>query len=416
VPAVCRENVSPLIAEVLRNGGFLRLWGCGILLGSMRWVEVLAVGLYALEASGSAFVVASMLFVRTVPMVLLGALTGALADRVSRRWLLLLGLTAVALVTAVLLTLALTDGLRLWAVAAGAFVNGCAWTLEHPVRRALIHDVVGGDRLATAIGLDSATFNGTRMLGPLAGGALYATFGLPGVYLLGTLLYVLAASLALGLLRGHALRREQGPGTVTGSGFGADLLQGLRHVASEPTLLGVMVVTVLANLFGFSYVSMVPVLGARHLGLDPSGIGLLMSMEGLGAMIAALVLSGRARPRSYRRLFNGGATLFFIMIGAFALSDLAGLSMLALFLAGVGIATFGVMQTTLLLNHAAPAMRSRVMGVLAVCIGTVPLGVLAVGALAERIGSPQALLVSASLGLCSMGVLGLWWLRRSRHA
>lgn len=383
--------MTPL--QVLRRVDFLRLWGCGAVLGTMRWLEVLVVGLYTLELTGSALLVALMLFVRTVPMVALGALMGALADRIERRRLLAAGMLVVALSAAVLTGLASADVLTLWHVATGAFINGIVWTMEHPVRRALIGDAVSADAMGAAISLDSATFNGTRMVGPLLGGAVYASVGLAGAYALGVAAYVLAFVLVRGVA--PVARRP----VVAGEGFVRSLGAGLRYVAGQRVLGAVMVVTVVANLFGFSYVAMVPVMGVGTLGLDAPGIGLLMSMEGAGATLGALTLAFVVRPAAYARVFTSGALLFLVMVVCFSRSDSVAPAMAALFVAGLGLAGFGSMQSTILLSASTPSMRSRVMGVLVVCIGAGPLGVLLVGWLAERIGASGALFVTAGSGL-----------------
>jgi MFS family permease len=384
-------HVSPLL--LLRQRDYLRLWACGAVLGTLRWLEVLAVGLYALEQTGSALVVALMLFARTLPLVLLGALMGALADRVDRRLLLAAGLTATLLTTGVLCAQALSGDLVLWQVALGAFINGCVWTMEHPVRRALISDVVGAAAMGSAISLDSATFNATRMVGPLAGGAVYAALGLPGAYALGVAAYSTALVLALGI--SPVTRRAP----ARGESFWSSLRQGLRYVASRDILAGVMLVTAIANLFGFSYAAMVPVIGERVLGLDAPGIGLLMSMEGLGASLAALTLAFVIRAGAYVRVFTAGAMLFLCMVFAFAASGALVLAMAALFLAGMGMAGFGAMQSTILLSSSESAFRSRVMGVLVVCIGAGPAGVLLVGWLAETMGAARALMLTSGCGL-----------------
>lgn len=383
--------MTPL--QVLRRADFLRLWACGALLGTMRWLEVLVVGLYTLEHTGSALLVALMLFARTVPMVALGALMGALADRIERRRLLAAGMLVVALTAAVLTGLALSGMLALWHVAAGALINGIVWTMEHPVRRALIGDAVSADAMGAAISLDSATFNGTRMLGPLAGGAVYASLGLAGAYAVGIAAYALACVLVWGVT---AVARRP---AVGGEGFVRSLGAGLRYVGARRVLGAVMVVTVIANLFGFSYVAMVPVVGVGTLGLDAPGIGLLMSMEGAGATLGALTLAFVVRPAAYARVFSGGALVFLAMVVCFSRSDSALPAMAALFVAGLGLAGFGAMQSTILLSASQPAMRSRVMGVLVVCIGAGPLGVLLVGWLAERIGATGALFATAGSGL-----------------
>jgi len=383
---------SPL--ALLGQGDFLRLWGCGALMGTLRWLEVLAVGLYALAHTGSALVVALMLFARTVPMVALGAFTGALADRVERRRLLAAGLAASTLTALVLAVLGFSGHLALWHVALGAFVNGCVWTMEHPVRRALIGDVVDAGAMGAAISLDSSTFNATRMIGPLAGGAIYAALGLPGAYAAGLLAYAVALALCLGIRRPPPRRAPAAPQPLWRS-----LSAGLRYVASRGLLAGVMLVTVVANLFGFSYAAMVPVVGERVLGLEAPGIGVLMAMEGLGASLGALGLAFVIRPAAYARVFTCGALLFLAMVLAFALSATLATAMAALFLAGLGLAGFGAMQSTILLSASEPGLRSRVMGVLVVCIGAGPAGVLLVGWLAELLGAARALALTSGTGL-----------------
>jgi MFS family permease len=365
----------------------------------MRWLEVLAVGVYALEQTGSAFVVAAMLFARTLPMVLLGAFTGALADRLERRRLLASGLLVLTLTATVLASLAFSGTLALWQVALGALINGVVWTMEHPVRRALIGDVVGPAGLGAAISLDSATYNGTRMAGPLIGGAVYAVLGLAGAYGLGLAAY----GFALWLLRGVSpAPRRAAPGSAS---LLRSLAEGLRYVRGQDLLAGVMVVTVVANLFGFSYAAMVPVLGERVLGLDAPGIGLLVSMEGLGASLGAVALAFLIRPGGYARVFTLGGGLFLFMVLVFARTTTLPMAMAALFLAGLGLAGFGAMQSTILLSASEPALRSRVMGVLVVCIGAGPPGVLLVGFLAERLGAVTALSLTSCTGLAALIVL-----------
>ncbi len=384
---------------LLARPDYLRLWACGAVLGTLRWLEVLAVGLYTLEHTGSALLVAGMLFARTLPMVLLGAFIGALADRVERRRLFAGGMLVLTLTAATLAALAFAGVLALWQVALGAMVNGVMWTMEHPVRRALIGEVVGAERMGSAISLDSATFNGTRMAGPLAGGALYAAFGLPGAYAAG----VLAYAFALWLVRGVApVAVRPAPAR---DGFLRSLAEGVRYVRAQGLLAGVMAVTVIANLFGFSYAAMVPVLGERVLGLDAPGIGVLMSMEGLGASLGAVGLAFVIRPGGYVRVFTLGGALFLLMVLVFARTTALPVAMAALFLAGVGLAGFGAMQSTILLSGSDPALRSRVMGVLVVCIGAGPPGVLLVGLLAQWLGAATALSVTSGSGLACLALL-----------
>ena len=389
------EGAGPL--ALLRDGAFLRLWLTGALLGTMRWLEVLGVALWTLAETRSAFAVAMMLFARMLPMVLFGVPMGTLADRVDRRRLLVTGVSATLLFSSMLLVLVLAGVLAPWHVAVGAFVSGTVWTMEHPVRRALIADRVGVERIGVAMSLDSATFNATRMTGPLAGGAVYALLGMPGIFFTAIAIYALALYALATLTMKDALPTNPRP-----EPFLPALRQGIARVRASPVLAGVMVITMITNLFGFSYTSMVPVVGERALGLDAFFVGVLMSMEGLGALIGALVLAFVIRPPVYGRIFVGGALLFVAMVLVFSTSADPKLSMLALFLAGLGVAGFGSMQSTLLIANSAPEIRSRVMGVLVVSIGAGPLGVLLVGVLGETFSAATALTITAGAGIVTL--------------
>lgn len=367
--------------------------------GTMRWLEVLAVGVYTLEQTGSPFLVALMYFVRTVPMLLLGSLMGALAERIDRRKMLIGGMSGMATTACVLSLLSLFQLLELWHVALGAAINGMLWTMEHPVRRALLSDAVGTQATAQAMSLDAASTNSTRMFGPISGGLLYAVVGLQGAYLLGISVYASAAVLVCFVVPVATIKRS------TVEGFWYSLGLGVRYVSSNDVLSAVMLLTVFANVFGFSYIAMVPVLGERVFDLGAPGIGLLMSMEGLGASLGALLLAFVIRPHMYTQVFSFGAIMFFVMILLLSVTQSMPMAMVTLFTAGLGLAGFGTMQSTILLRASSRELRSRVMGVLAVCIGTGPIGVLIVGWLAQHFGAPLALSMTSSFGLVCLVLL-----------
>lgn len=390
-PVIGGGASSPL--QLFRRPDFLRLWACGTLAGSMRWFEILSVGVYTLEQTHSALLVALMLFARTVPLFLVGSFIGVVAERLDRRKMLFVGMLGAATTATVLAVLSFLEVLALWHVAVGASINGVLWTMEHPVRRALLSDAVGRESVAQAISLDAASTNGTRMLGPMAGGLLYAVLGLQGAYVIGAVAYSIAAILVYSVVPVVATRR------AASEGFWRSLSLGIRYVSSHEVLSAVMVLTIVANTFGFSYIAMVPVLGERILNLDAPGIGLLMFTEGLGATLGALMLAFVIRPRAYTQVFTFGAIVFLTMVLILSRAESMLLAMATLFVAGFGLAGFASMQSTILLAGSERELRSRVMGVLAVCIGTGPLGILLVGWLAERFGAPLALSMTSTCGL-----------------
>ena len=185
--------MRPLI--LLRDRGFLQVWLTGGFIGTMRWLEILVIAVYTLDVTGSPFAVALMMLARALPMFLFGAVTGALAERINRRHIMIVVLFSACAVSASLWALAITGRIELWHVALGAFLSGMVWTMEFPVRRTMLGEIAGPPGVGAAMSLDSATTNGTRMLGPALGGLLFETIGLPGAYMLGAVLYALGGLL-----------------------------------------------------------------------------------------------------------------------------------------------------------------------------------------------------------------------------
>ncbi len=373
---------------------FARLWAIGGFLGAMRWLEILVIGIYAFQVSGSPFVVAIMLVARMLPMVLFGTFIGAAVENMDRRQVLIW--------TCVLMTLSALSGavavaidiMSLPLLAGVAFLNGLGWSTDFPVRRTLVGDVVEPKRLGNAMSLESATNSLTRMIGPLIGGVAFQVLGLGGAYAIAAVIYGLTVIFAFGVAPPRPLKNVQGKEKLL-----TRLKAGFVYTRRNNVITGVLIITVILNLFGFAYAAMIPVWAVENFNVSPVFVGLLASAEGGGAFLGSLTLACWARPEQYRRLFLIGAVIF---VGGLLIASkltLYGVALLVLFVAGVGIAAFGAMQSTLVLKESLPRYRSRVMGVLAACIGAGPLGVFNIGLIAELTSASTAIALSSALGL-----------------
>lgn len=387
----------------LRNRDFLRIWLIGLCGGTMRWLEVLAVSIYTLQETGSALAVALMYFARTAPTLVCAPWAGALAERWPRRVLLSSGAGLMCVTSAALALAAYSGWLTLWQVATGAVISGIVWSLEHTVRRTIARDVVDVRSVGNAISLDSSTQNATRMLGPLAGGVLFAAVGMPGAYAIGAIVYGLALAVSF-TLRAPLPATASGAEPILGS-----LASVARYVANNRIVASVLAITVCLNFFGSPYVSMVPVIGRDVLGLDAQGIGALMAAEGGGAMAGAIILAFSVKQRYYARIFTLGAFSFVGGICWFSAAGSFTTAAAALLATGLGLGGFGAMQSAILLTYSEPHMRARVMGVLAVTIGAGPIGTLVLGAATEYLGPSLAVTVSSALGLVVFVVVVYRW-------
>jgi MFS family permease len=386
---------------LLATPSYLRLWLAGGFGNSMRWLEMLVAGIYTFELTGSAFWVAVVTVARTLPMLFLGSLTGVVSEALNRKTLLLCGLFVMAANSGILCALAAEDTIRIWHIALGGTVAGTVWTTEMAVRRRMIGEVMAASHVGQAIALDSVTGSATRMIGPLLGGITFQTVGLTGAYALSTAIYLAAGLVVSGLVYQQETRRLD-LGRIP-----ADLVEGLVIVWRHPLILGVVLITIITNVFAFSYSTLIVPIGVGDYGVSPVLVGLLAAAEPLGAITSGLAMATGLVRMDRPRMMISGSFLFLFALVATALAPWYALAFLLLLIGGLGTAAFSSMQSTLVLTAAPAAARSRILGIITVCIGTGPLGVLAAGALSERLGPSHAMLVMALAGLAALGVVRL---------
>ena len=386
---------------LFRNGEFFRLWGIGAMSSTIRWLEMLAIGVVVFDLTGSPFQVALMSILRMLPLAFFGALVGALAERLNHRKMLVSGIVVMVGVSAVLAALSKTGHIQLWHIAVGVFVSGMFWVLDYSVRKTLLGAAVDGDSVGHAMSLDTVSNNGTRMLGPILGGMFLQWVGLTGVYVFAAVGYIGAILCALSLSSAIGGSGQKGRGVISA------ISQSLPLLKSHPLLAGILMVTVVFNLWGFPFISMIPVIGKEILVLNSFYVGLLMGAEGCGALIGALLIAGAGQPRHYRKLYISGLGLYLVMAIMFSQSTSSVGSGACLLLVGLGVAAFASMQSTLILLTAPAEARSLMMGLLAMCIGMAPIGFLHIGLLADWLGAPTAIAILATEGL-----VALWWVLR----
>lgn len=389
-----QERWDQRFKSVIANPSYRRLWGIGLASTTMRWMETVALGIYVFELTGSPFWVAIVGFLRMVPMLLLGPTIGLIADRANRKILLGSTMAVLSVVYVVMGLLVVTGLIELWHICVGATLAGVMWSTDFPVRRAMISDTVGAHGITTAIGMDMATSNFSRVIGPLGAGAFLATLGVQAAYFTGAVLFAVGSLLAFSL-------PYVAPVSTSGSssGYFANLAEGLRHVRADRIIVVTLIITITMNVFGFPYQHMVPVIGAETLKVGPLLIGLLLATEGLGATTAALIIALKARPGGYTRIYASGSVVFLVAILMFSLSPSYWMALLALLIGGFSIAGFATMQSIIIITSTPAAIRGRVLGVLAAMIGTGPLGALIVGGLAVAWGASNAVTAIAATGL-----------------
>ena len=253
-----------------------------------------------------------------------------------------------------------------------------------------------------AMALDSVTNQCTRMAGPFLGVILEGYVGIIGVYFLGVVMH------AIGFCLIFTLRLTPRPTRTDKVRMFSEIADGFRHIKTREILVATLAVTAIMNFFAMSFSSQIPAIAVEVLKLGTDESGYLAAAEGFGAFIGAMVIATR-QFTTPGRLFLFGSILFELGILAFSHTPVLGFAVAILIIGGAGHSGFSASQSALMISRADPAMRSRAMGAIAVCIGTQPFGILLLAAVAESYGAPFAIAMNAVLGILLLIYAGWKW-------
>jgi MFS family permease len=381
----------------------VRLWVIGGTNNVVRWLELLSAALFTYELTGSGFMVAAVTAARTLPMLIFGAFAGVISEALNRKRILQCGMLLTACSSVTICVLALFGVAQPWQIGVASFLCGTVWSTEMSSRRRMVGDAVPPELLSRAIAVDSLAGATTRMIGPLLGGIVYAGMGLAGAYAVTTLLSLTNFVLAWPIVHSQAARPLSLPGAVR------DLLEGVRSAVGIAPVMGVLGITVAMNCFVFCYSAMVAPIALTLFGVPNAQVGFLGAAESAGALVAGIMLARGSPPMSPRAFMVAGSVLFAATLMLMPFVSDFWLACLVLVIGGTGTAAFSNMQTLVVMNGAPPAMRSRLLGLITVCIGTGPLGQLLIGALADRYGVLPAVEMMAGTGALVILAISLAW-------
>ncbi len=392
------------VIQPLRHATFRHLWFSTFAWNFARWMEMTVTGWVALQLTGSPWQVALIGVFRNAFMPLAGPITGALADRFDRVTLMKGAQWGNVLVVVAVATALVSGYGAYWQLVLATLWLGASWGIDWPTRRALMADLVGPERVLQAVVLDNWTMNVSRVAGPLLAGAVLAVWGAPGAFIALALSFLLA-SVTLAGLRGAGQR----PAAQRRSMWG-ELAAGLAYVRGDVAVWAILVITVLMNCLLFPYLQLLSVFAEQVLRVGPVGLGYMGAANGVGAVLGLLVLPRFRSLKGQGWAFAGGSCLACLALALFAGTTSFPFALALLVVTGLGTSAFGTMQSTIILTRSSPAMRGRAMGLLAMAIGSAPLGALETGLLVELIGAPMA--VAANAGVCGLLVFWVAWRAR----
>lgn len=394
----------------LRHPGY-RLWaGGGAVSNIGTWMQRIAQDWLVLTqlTDNSAAAVGVVMALQFGPALLLLPLTGYAADRFDRRRLLMVTQAAQGLLALGLGLLTLGGWVTLAQVYGFALLLGCVTAFDGPARQTFLAELVGEEALPNAVALNSASFNAARLVGPALAGVLIAAVGTGMVFLINAASYVAVLAVLLRLQTTVA----RPPDISSGAGR---LVAGFRYLWARPDLKLMLFMLFLIATFGLNFPIFIP---AMTVGVFDSGVGsygFLTSMMAIGSVTGALFSAHQERPRL--RHLIASATLFGLTCALAALAPGQGVFAAVLVATGMAAQVFTTSTNSLLQLESAPEVRGRVVSiVLAVFLGTTPLGAPAVGWVADSFGPRWALGVAAASGLGAAVAGLLFCQRQARHA
>jgi MFS family permease len=360
-----------------------------------------------LELTGSPFRLGLIGSLQFTPVLFLSFLAGAVTDRFPKRLLVLATQLSLMCVAFTLGLLVWTRVIQYWHVAVLATCIGVVNTLDMPARQSLVAELVGPRDLVNAIALNSAMFNGARIVGPAIGGLLIARYGVAIAFVLNgaSFLAVIASLLAM--------RAEAPPRVDRGTTLRGEIADGLRYVAGSPVIGLVLSLVLAVSLFTLNHNVMVPLFAREVLGEGVHGFGFLMSALGAGAMTGALALALLGRDRVPLGVIVVSALI--VTAGVFSLAGIRnfGPAAAVLFAVGAGQIVFLASCNTTVQLGVPSELRGRVMSVyVMVFAGVTPAGAFLIGTMSEAFGVPAACLTAGGLGLVAVLGLTAFWRRR----
>jgi predicted MFS family arabinose efflux permease len=341
-------------------------------------------------------------FASGIPIFILTLYGGVIADRVPRRALLIVTQAYMMLLAAILATLVFTDLIQPWHIILLAFMSGIGNSFDAPARQSFVVELVGHDDLPNAIALNASMFTTANAVGPAVAGITYAIFGPAWCFTINGISF-LAVILALALMRFKPIEYD----TVRKSAIYA-MSEALRFVRNKPAVILLLTTVCVVGMFGMSLMSLMPVWAVDVLKGDVRTNGWLLSARGVGALIGALTVAAFSARTVRGRLWTTGSILLPLLMLIFSFMRIVPVSLASLMLVGWAFMTVINTSNALVQLRVTDALRGRVMGLYTLLfMGSMPLGTLILGWLAEQVSAPFAVWVAS--GILAFYFLIIWF-------
>jgi MFS family permease len=395
------NSQSPRLAEAFRALRYynFRLFFAGQLISLVgTWMQMVAQSWLVYRLTGSSALLGLISFSSQIPVFLFSPLGGVVADRYNRHRLLVLTQSSSMVLALILAALTLTHHILIWHIFVLSALLGVVNAFDIPVRQSFFQEMVGRADLINAIALNSSMYNSARIVGPAIAGLLVSWIGEGWCFFANGVSYI---AVIAGLLLMHVTPRVV---ARTEESAWQHVREGARFVATARPMRALLLLIGMVGFFGLQYSTLMPIFADRIFHSGAHGLGVLLGINGAGALWGALVMAAKRGLQGLTRWIAVAACVFSVSLMAFAVAPTFWSAAALLFV--VGFATmiqFG--STNTLIQMMSPdRLRGRAISAYSMMnMGMTPIGSMAAGFIAEHTGARVT--VAAGGAICLIGSL-----------
>jgi MFS family permease len=405
-PAAPSRSRWPSFVAALQYPEYRNLWFGMFVSNVGSWIRMVAQGWLVYTLTDSPFFLGLVGLSRAIPVLVLTPFTGVLADRMDRRWLMLVGTIGTSVSAGILAVLTLMGHVQVWHVLVLSILGAVSQSLEMPSRQSLVPELVEKKHIVNAIGLGATAFNAAGVIGPAIAAVIIETIDIGAAF---TVSALSNAGVALTLLMMRPIKAQQ----RTSSGFFETMAEGLSYIWRTPHIFGLMGLMIVFAVLGRPYVELMPVFARDVLNMGASGLGMLSAAVGFGSMIGSAAVAALGSFQRKGIIVVGGSIAFAVLLMAFGQSTWAPVSFIIAPVLGFFTLFYMVGTNTLIQSTVPGELRGRVASIYGLIqLGLMPMGVMIEGTIGSLIGVPitvtlggMVILFTAAIGLLRIPAL-----------
>jgi predicted MFS family arabinose efflux permease len=365
--------------------------------------QMLTRTILAWDLTGLAQSLAYINLVVALPMIFASMIGGAVTDRVERRQLIIVGQCLITCNEIFILTMLLLGQLEFWHLLCTAFVAGCAFPFIMPARMAITVNVVGPDRIQSAMAVSGGAMNLSRVVGPAMMGVIISEFSVIAAYVVSTILYASAVFCMFFVKRNKAVQPDGGKKPLL-----ADIIYGFQYVSLNKPVLVCLMFGLVPMFLAMPFQNLLVMLVEQTWQVGESGLGILMGAGGVGGVLGSIWIARRGDRSERLRLMVVTVIGFALFLAVFTQTSVFYLALLPLVLANLCASAFQTVNNATIQILVDDSVRGRMSSFMMMSFGLTPLGVFPMAVAADHIGAANAILgACVALMIITVAFVGL---------